>query len=188
MKSAFRYFSLVLVIVFANFADAPEAFGSSDLPNFSQVNANLYRGAQPSEAGVRELAKMGVKTIIDLRGEDKLSRREAIWAKDAGIKFIGVSLDNLFRPKTSDVNSILDKITDAENQPVFVHCQRGADRTGTIIAAYRISRDHWTARQATREAKKFDFGWWQFWMKDYINDYYRDYKNGNSPAGNGAAR
>ncbi len=184
MKSTFRYFSLLLVIVFANFADAQEAFENKDLPNFSEVNAKLFRGAQPSEAGVRELAKLGVKTIIDLRGEDKLSEREAVWAKDSGIKFIGVSMNNLLRPKTSEVREVLDEINNSENQPVFIHCQRGADRTGTIVAAYRISHDNWTAKQAIDEAKKFDFGWWQFLMKDYINDYYRDFKSGKLNAGN----
>lgn len=176
MKSSIRYFSLLFIIAFANLAHAQKSAENKDLPNFSQVNANFYRGAQPSEAGVKELAKMGVKTIIDLRGEDKLSEKEKLWAQNAGVKFISVDLSNWFKPKTGDIERIVKKINDAENQPVFVHCKRGADRTGTVVAVYRISHDDWTAKQAIEEAKKFDFGWWQFWMKDYINDYYRDFK------------
>lgn len=38
-----------------------------------------------------------------------------------------------------------------------------------------ISHDDWTAKQAIDEAKKFNFGWWQFWMKDYINGYYGNF-------------
>ncbi len=176
MKSSIRYFLLLFIIAFANFTYAQKAVENKDLPNFSQVNANFYRGAQPSEAGVKELAKMGVKTIIDLRGEDKSSEKEKLWAKNAGVKFIGVNLSNWFKPKTEDIERIVKEINAAENQPVFVHCKRGADRTGTIVAVYRITHDDWTAKQAISEAKKFDFGWWQFWMKDYINDYYRDFK------------
>ena len=175
MRTAARYFSLFLIFAFANFAHAQKAVGDKDLPNFYQVNANLYRGAQPTEAGVRELARMGVKTIIDLRGEDKSSQREKIWAQNAGVKFIAVDLSNWFRPKTADIEQIIKEINAAENQPVFVHCKRGADRTGTVVAVYRISHDNWTAKQANAEAKKLDFGWWQFWMKDYIDDYYENY-------------
>ena len=142
-----------------------------------QRQRQLYRGAQPTENGVKELAKMGVKTIIDLRGEDKLSEKEAIWAKNAGVKFISVNLSNWFKPKTSDIESVIKQIDAAENEPVFVHCKRGADRTGTVVAIYRISHDGYTAKQATDEAKKFDFGWWQFWMKDYINDYYKVFQS-----------
>ncbi len=169
------YFLIVILFVFNQFGHAQAKISDKDLPNFSQVNAKFYRGAQPTETGVQELAKMGVKTIIDLRGEDKLSAKEAVWAKNAGIKFIPVNLSNWFKPKTADIENVIEQIDAAENQPVFVHCKRGADRTGTVVAVYRISHDNYTVKEATDEAKKFDFGWWQFWMKDYINDYYKDF-------------
>lgn len=176
MKSKVSYVSFLLVVVLANFANAQKAVENKDLPNFSQVSANLYRGAQPTEAGVKQLAAMGVKTIINLRGADERARTEETWAKNAGMKFINVSLRNWFEPKTEDIERVIEEIDAPENQPVFVHCKRGADRTGTVVAVYRISHDNWTAKQANDEAKKFDFGWWQFWMKDFINDYYRDFK------------
>ncbi|CAN5400848.1 hypothetical protein BH20ACI1_BH20ACI1_02690 [soil metagenome] len=175
MKSATKYLLILFIIASANFASAQKAVENKDLPNFSQVNENLYRGAQPTENGVKELAKLGVKTIINLRGEDKNSLREKEWAQNAGVKFIAVDLKNWFRPKTKDIEQIIKYIDAPENQPVFVHCRRGADRTGTVVAVYRISHDDWTTKQAIDEAKKFDFGWWQFWMKDYINDYYGNF-------------
>ncbi len=175
MKLAARYFSLLLIVSFANFAHAQKAVKNKDLPNFAQVNANLYRGAQPTEAGIKELAKMGVKTIVDLRGEEDKARVEEVLARKAGVRFVNVSLSNWFEPKTADIERILKEIDAPENQPVFVHCRRGADRTGTVIGVYRIRHDGWTAKQAIAEAKRFDFGWWQFWMRDYISDYYRDF-------------
>lgn len=163
-------------MVFAPFfAHAQKASENKDLPNFARINRNFYRGAQPTENGVKELARMGVKTIIDLRGADEHSEREKVWARNAGVKFVAVDLANWFKPKTGDVEAIIKQIETPENQPVFVHCKRGADRTGTVAAIYRIKRDGWTAKQAITEAKKFDFGWWQVWMKDYIDDYYRDF-------------
>ena len=175
MKNSLKYFPIIIIIVFASFAHAQNQTSSKDLPNFYSVNEKLYRGAQPTEQGVKDLAKMGVKTIINLRGDEDRAQKEEIWAKNNGIKFINVNLSNWFKPKTSDIESIIKDINLTENQPVFVHCQRGADRTGTVIAIYRITHDNWTAKQAIDEAKKFNFGWWQFWMKDYINDYYRDF-------------
>lgn len=147
-----------------------------DVPNLSKVNSNLYRGGQPTEAGIKALAKMGVKTIIDFRDDDDRSRREETWVREAGLRFINVPLSNIFGPKDAKIDEILNEIARSENHPVFIHCKRGADRTGTVIAVYRITHDGWTGKQANSEAKKFGFGWWQFWMKDYINDYYRDFK------------
>lgn len=174
MKFTKHYFSLLIILISANFAHAQKAAENKDLPNFAQVNANLYRGAQPTENGVRRLGKMGVKTIIDLRGDDEKAKTEEIWAQNAGVKFVDVRLNNWLKPKTSDIEQIIKYIEAPENQPVFVHCKRGADRTGTVVAVYRIAHDNWTAQLAIGEAKKFDFGWWQIWMRDYINDYYNE--------------
>ncbi len=169
-------FLVFLVVVCAGFADAQTALKDKDLPNFAAVKTDFYRGGQPTEAGVKKLAAMGVKTIIDLRGEDETASKEKVWAENAGIKFVGVSLNNWLRPKTEDIENVIKQIDAAHDAPVFVHCQRGADRTGTVVAVYRISHDDYTAKQAIDEAKNFKFGWWQFWMKDYINDYYRDFQ------------
>lgn len=172
-----RVFSclILLALVFGNFAQAQKPLKDKELPNFHQVNANLYRGGQPDENGVKKLAALGIKTIINLRGADAAEKKEEIWARNAGLKFINIPLSNWFAPRDEKIEKILAEIDRAENQPVFVHCKHGADRTGTVIAVYRITHENRTAKQANAEAKKFGFGWWQFWMKDYIEDFYEDY-------------
>jgi len=173
MKRATLYLTLLAIFLITGSASAQNCKASKDLPNFGCVNSTLFRGAQPTEEGIKELAKRGVKTIIYLRDTDKNSEAEAGWAKKAGITFINVPLGNWLAPKDETMKKILDSINTHKNQPVFLHCSRGADRTGTVIAAYRISHDGWTADQAKDEAKKYNMGWWQFWMKKYIDDYYR---------------
>ncbi len=174
MKKFAVYITFYLLIAFSfeRFASGQTTSKIKDLPNFFQVNANLYRGAQPKENGIRQLAQMGVKTVINLRGDDESAKKEEKWTTDAGMKFINISLGNLLKPKDEDIEKIVALINQTKNQPVFIHCKRGSDRTGTVVAVYRMTHDDWTAKQANDEAKKFGFGWWQFWMKDYINDYY----------------
>jgi protein tyrosine/serine phosphatase len=145
-----------------------------DLPNFFKVNENLYRGGQPTEEGVKQLAKLGIKTIISFRDGEKGVNRERKFAEENGIRFINPHLSNWFAAKDGKIEKILDAIRDPQNQPVFIHCRRGADRTGTVVAVYRMKYDGWTDKEANREAKKFGLGWWQVFMKDFIHDYYRD--------------
>jgi protein tyrosine/serine phosphatase len=84
-----------------------------------------------------------------------------------------VPFKRLGRPTDEQVDRVRALVNAPENQPVFVHCQYGADRTGTIIALYRIEHDGWTIDQATAEARRYGMKWWQRGMKDYISNYYR---------------
>jgi protein tyrosine/serine phosphatase len=142
------------------------------LPNFHQVNEHLYRGAQPLSGGMRLLATKGIKTIVNLRGEDEGTRVESTDAREAGLRYFNVPMKGLSRPTDEQVEKVLAIINDSQNWPVFVHCNHGKDRTGTIIACYRISHDGWTSEKAKAEAKHYGMSWVQFGMKDYIKDYY----------------
>jgi tyrosine-protein phosphatase SIW14 len=176
MKLAIRYFSLLLIIAFffSGFAQAQMAVEDKDLPNFGKINKNLFRGGQPTGAGLKKLKDIyNVKSIVYLRGADEKAEIEKKLAKAVGIDFQSFFLNNWFAPKDAQINAILAFIDNPANQPVFVHCKRGADRTGTVIAVYRILHEGKTAKEAFDEAKDFHFGWWQLWMKDYIYDYYK---------------
>lgn len=152
-----------------------------DLPNFYRINEGLFRGGQPTEDGFKVLSRMRIKTVVNLRDNDERARVEEAAARAAGLNYFNLPLAHFDKPADEQVARILSIITAPENQPVFVHCKRGADRTGTIIAIYRIEHDGWTSTQAKDEAKHFGLGFWQVHMKDYIADYYRR-KHENSPA------
>lgn len=145
-----------------------------ELPNFHQVNARLYRGGQPRDpGGIRKLVALGVKTIINLRDDDERAYAEGREAEAAGLRYFNIPFGRLGRPTDEQVERVLSLINAPENGTVFVHCARGADRTGTAIAVYRIAHDGWTSKQAKQEAKRYGMGFWQRGMKDYIHDYYR---------------
>lgn len=119
--------------------------------NFHEVNEHVYRGAQPNKQGFAALAKLGVKTVIDLRGEK--SERSVV--EGAGMRYVRLAWSGYKAPADAQISTVLSLMNDNSAWPVFVHCRRGADRTGTAIACYRIAHDHWTNQQALEEAKTF---------------------------------
>jgi tyrosine-protein phosphatase SIW14 len=157
-----------------------------EVPNFHQVNQGLYRGAQPKEGGIQVLAARGIKTILNLRAADERARAEEVEARAAGLRYFNIPMEGLDRPTDEQVERALKIINDTANQPVFVHCKHGADRTGTVIAIYRMTHDGWSTEEALREAKHYGLSMFQFGMKDYIKDYGRDH--GARPTGENRSR
>jgi tyrosine-protein phosphatase SIW14 len=144
-----------------------------ELPNLHKVSAALYRGAQPSTGYAKKLGELGVKTIVNLRGEDEISRDEQKEAETAGLRYFNISMPGLSAPSDEQVSRVMAIIDNPENQPVFIHCKRGSDRTGTIAAVYRISHDGWNDERAITEAKRYGMSWAEFGMKGYISGYYK---------------
>ncbi|MCU1264234.1 MAG: hypothetical protein JWM21_552 [Acidobacteria bacterium] len=143
-----------------------------ELPNFHRVNEKVYRGAQPKKEGPRRLSQLGIKTILNLREANAMAQREATEARAAGLQYFNLPLGRTGRPADEQVERALAILNNPANQPVFVHCKLGADRTGTIIAVYRISHDGWTSEKAKAEANRYGMHLWEAGMKDYIHDYY----------------
>ena len=144
-----------------------------ELPNFHQVNQQLFRGGQPKQGGLQKLAALGVKTVINLRDDDEHQQAEEAEARAAGLQYFNIPMARMGRPNDKTIGDVLALINKSENQPVFVHCKLGSDRTGTIIAIYRIEHDSWTSEQAKAEAKHYGMNIWQMEMKNYISDYYK---------------
>ena len=168
--------AILALLLFASTTLAQDATQYPELPNFHQVNFQLYRGAQPRDGGLRKLAELGIKTIVNLRGEGEITRADQIEAEALGLRYFNVELPEMSRPSDEQVERILAIINAPDKQPVFVHCHHGRDRTGVIVAVYRLAHDGWTFKQAKAEAKRYGLSWIQVGMKDYISDYYRDRK------------
>lgn len=167
-----RFIASALVLALALNALAQEA-RYAELPNFHQVTSQLYRGAQPKAGGLQKLKAIGIKTIVNLRTENDQTRAEGKAARALGLRYYNVPLPGFSAPKDKDVQQVLDIINAADNQPVFVHCRHGEDRTGTIIACYRITHDGWTGAQAKKEAESYGMSWTQVGMKRYIDLFYK---------------
>lgn len=160
---------------------ASPAFGrglpaQNGIINFGQINEGLYRGAQPDEAALRNLKSLGVKMIINLRMAGDTWKREAIEAQANGIIYTNVPLRGTGRPVNDQVSKALTIIQTAPG-PVFVHCQHGCDRTGTIIACYRIRHDGWSSEAALAEARRYGMSKLERSMRAYVVDFGRDPKS-----------
>jgi tyrosine-protein phosphatase SIW14 len=136
------------------------------------VDQHVYRGAQPSNDGLEFLTKLGVKTVIDLRERDERSRAEETLVTAAGMKYVNIPMSGLRPPTEAETSKILAILEDGTTGPVFVHCKRGADRTGAVIAAYRIDHDGWDNGRALKEAMDRGMSFFQWPRQSYIRDFH----------------
>jgi protein tyrosine/serine phosphatase len=172
MRRSPSWLAILFVLLIATVATAQEAERKyKELPNFHEVNAEVFRGGQPQKSGLQRLSKLGIKTIINLRDNDALAGAEEAEARALGFRYFNIPFNKFGRPSDEEVEKVLTLARDVENQPVFIHCKRGSDRTGLVIAIYRILFDGWTSDEAKAEAKRYGMGFWQVKMKDYIGDY-----------------
>jgi len=140
----------------------------SGLPRFARVAEGLYRSGQPNEDGFRHLARLGVKTVLDLRGPGERAARERALVESLGMRYVNIPLSGWRRPRDADVRRILMLLADPDARPVLVHCRRGSERTGVVIALYRILYEGWDPERAYREMRAFGFRWYLQGMRRYI--------------------
>jgi protein tyrosine/serine phosphatase len=145
------------------------------IPNLRSVSDNLARGGQPELEGLRLLKEAGIRLIVNLRSTESglvsLFRRtgaaqtgrdpELEWEKkvvqELGMKFVQIPLDVFGRPEDEHFEEFLGLVTDPQHGPVFVHCLHGRDRTGLMMAVYRLVSEGWTAEKAYSEMLECGF-------------------------------
>ena len=163
--------SLVSLFVFSLSLPALASSSVPGIKNFYQVDEHVYRGAQPTEEGFKYLAKMGVKTVVDLREYDERSLAEERVVRANGMQYVNVAMTGLTPPTEAEISKILALLEDHTTGPAFVHCRRGADRTGAVIAAYRVDHDRWDNARALSEARSRGMSFFQFPRQNYIRTF-----------------
>jgi protein tyrosine phosphatase (PTP) superfamily phosphohydrolase (DUF442 family) len=139
--------------------------------NFDRVDAHVYRGGQPNEAGYQYLANHGVKTVVDLREAGPRAEAEERAVTHAGMKYVSVPMTGLTPPTASEITKLLAILESPSTGAAFVHCKRGADRTGVVIAAYHIDHDGWDNARALKDAKAHHMSFFQFPRQNYIRNF-----------------
>jgi protein tyrosine phosphatase (PTP) superfamily phosphohydrolase (DUF442 family) len=147
------------------------ASNAPGIKNFDQVDAHVYRGAQPTGEGFHYLASIGVKTVIDLREPGERASAEKRIVTELGMAYLNVPMTGLTPPTDAEILKILPVLENKSSGPVFVHCWRGADRTGAVIAAYHIDHDHWDNGYALKDAKAHSFSFFQIPRQNFIRNF-----------------
>src|ERR1700687_3039662 len=122
--------------------------------NVAEVTPRLYRGAQPNKRGYAALAKMGVDIVVDTRGNRTKSEGKEV--RRHGMQYVAIPWHCPF-PRDETFARFLRLLRENPNKKVFVHCRLGDDRTGMMIAAYRMAAEGWTADEAMVEMRQFGF-------------------------------
>jgi tyrosine-protein phosphatase SIW14 len=153
-------------------ANASTVRSRISIDNFGQVNANYFRGAQPSGRDYTDLAALGVKTVIDLQRDGNPAEQKLVEA--AGMEFHRIAMTTRENPTSEQLSLFLKLVNDPANQPVYVHCAGGRHRTGVMTAVYRMSQDKWNAEQAFKEMKQYKFG------ADFLHPEFKQFVYGYS--------
>ena len=160
----------LLAIVLASFVPAfaaplsarPESWAvavpAKGVENFYRVEPDLYRSARPRSDGFRELQALGVKTVLDVEspGDETLARGMSLKLIHVPMTAFGLRDDLVLRA--------LHIMADPANRPVVVHCHLGADRTGALVALYRVVVQGWSKADAIREMDDGGYhhsSWWR---------------------------
>jgi protein tyrosine/serine phosphatase len=157
------------------------------IKNFGQMDDRFYRGAQPKEEDYKQLAAIGIKTIIDLRDDPTdYEKREA---EAAGMRYVNIPMSDKDYPPTTAIDQFLKLVDDSTTGKFYVHCAGGRHRTGVMGAVYRFNNYNWNYDQAYAEMKKYDFytRWGHGEMKKFVQDYAASYHSRNATAAAAAA-
>lgn len=153
------FLAILLLVAGAQVAWCQPAERPHGVPNFGRVTNNLYRGGQPSLDGFNTLHAMGVGIVVNFREESGETAAEKRAVESLGIKYVGLPWSAIGKPPNAQVLQFLNLVRSNPNTKIFVHCHRGADRTGVMIAAYRIVVEHEQVTQAVTEMHQFHYDW-----------------------------
>jgi len=145
--------------------------GNVTIKNFGQMDDRFFRGAQPKENDYRQLAALGIKTVIDL--QDQPTDYEKRDVEALGMKYVNIPMSDKDYPATSKIDEFLKLVDDPATGKFYVHCAGGRHRTGVMGAVYRFNRYNWNYDQVYAEMKKYDFytRWGHGDMKKFVQDY-----------------
>lgn len=168
--------TLTLLIGASSISFAQEQNGnspSSRIKNFGRMDERFFRGAQPKEADYKDLASMGIKTVVDLRDDPESYEKRNVEA--LGMRYVNIPMSDKDYPRTEQIAAFLKLVDEPSTGKFFVHCAGGRHRTGVMGAVYRFNHDHWNYDQVYSEMKAYDF-YTRFGhgaMKQYVQDYWQ---------------
>ncbi|MDR1579722.1 MAG: tyrosine-protein phosphatase [Synergistaceae bacterium] len=162
-KNFIRAFAAVLLLIafaaplaWAGNPNWAKAVRLAGVPNLHRVTDNLYRGAQPAEEGFKNLERLGIKTVVNLRS------LHADDLRGTSLKGVRIRME-AWDPEFGQIVRVMSILSDPDGAPYFVHCQHGADRTGMVTAVYRMAVQGWSKDEAIAEMTDGGYGFHAVW-------------------------
>jgi len=151
------------------FGDGDAGPAARNIPRFIKVADELYRGGQPAGDGFEFLKAKGIKTVINLRTDDKEGEK----VRGLGMNYIHIPVRLFIWSKIprEAIEKFFEIVRNPANHPIFIHCRRGADRTGAMVGFYRVSLQGWEGKEAYREAREIGMRWWYPAIKRQIRNF-----------------
>ncbi len=112
-------------VLIASGGGASPTVSAPGVPNFHRVNDDIYRGGQPTAQGFRTLAKLGIKTVLDLRTSSGPSFWEKKEVKSVGMRYVQLPLYGDETPTPSEIKTAFAVLDDKSQAPIFIHCHAG---------------------------------------------------------------
>ena len=156
------------------------------VPAFHRVDADLYRGGRPAyhDDVYLKFAELGIRTVVNLEGGAEARReQEAIERVNTklaeqgkpALTFVSFPINSftgtvLGSPSNQGMGVLFREIANAP-KPIYVHCEHGKDRTGMVVALYRLWRSESTFEDALSEADYYHFSYWNFGLKRTLDRY-----------------
>jgi protein tyrosine/serine phosphatase len=171
LSSLLVFLALFFSLLFSTAALAQESERDAPLTasisNFEAVTPGLWRGGEPDQKGLENLAQSGVSTIIDLRMWSGAADKESKSANKLGLKYVRIPM-TYWGPSRESVRQFFATVAANKDGVTFVHCHQGADRTGTLVALYRVLVQKWEYPRVYKEMRAHHFKPWLFTLKDKI--------------------
>jgi protein tyrosine/serine phosphatase len=155
VNKGMRGFVLVVIMLcFSLLGHSQQGEMQLSIKNFHSVDGQVYRSAQPSAKGFKQAEKAGLKTVLSLR-KMKFDQRRI--KKQSNLHILHFPLET----KTIAYQDLLTAMVliDEAQKPLLVHCRRGIDRTGIVVATYRMLKHSWTKEKAIEEFLSPEFGY-----------------------------
>jgi len=172
-KKRHALLALVTVLSLAAVCSAQENSTTNvSIKNFGQMDDRFFRGAQPKEQEFKELAQLGIRTVIDLRDDPESYEKPVV--ESLGMTYIHIPMIAKKYPTPEALNLFLKTVNDPNTGKFYVHCAGGRHRTGVMGAVYRFKFYNWDFEQVYKEMKQYDFytRWGHGAFKNFVEDYY----------------
>lgn len=177
-RETLRFGIAVLWLVSGGIPAAQDTSRSkTPIDRFHRVDDRMSRGAQPDAEGFRHLRDLGVRTVINFREEaDAIRTGEQEMVESLGMRYVNLPIKDgnfftWYRRIPEETVRRFFAILNTEPGPYFVHCRRGTDRTGAMVAFYRMAHNGWDASRAREEAGAVGMRFWYRGLRRQISAF-----------------